>query len=288
MAGMCHLLGAAGIVLAGNGEGGRPMRERTMKGAWLAASALCTALLLACAGENAVQTFHAQTHQSEAAQPQERGALAGCVIALDAGHGGYDGGAVGRVSGTPEKGLNLDVARRLAAILEAQGAQVVMTRTDDYALCDEHPPIRKKLQDMQRRAAIIEQSGAQMVLSIHMNEYAGRSQSGPQVFYREGCPAGRLLAGAIQEAMNETLAPKKKRSALGGDYYILTLGRPSVLVECGFLSNAGEEALLLTADYRQRVAQAIAQGIWAWANLPEEKPEALPAVERGGEAAAET
>ena len=247
------------------------MRERTMKGAWLAASALCTALLLACAGENAVQTFHAQTRQSEAARPQERGALAGCVIALDAGHGGYDGGAVGRVSGTPEKGLNLDVARRLAAILEAQGAQVVMTRTD-----------------MQCRAAIIEQSGAQMVLSIHMNEYAGRSQSGPQVFYREGCPAGRLLAGAIQEAMNETLAPKKKRSALGGDYYILTLGRPSVLVECGFLSNAGEEALLLTADYRQRVAQAIARGIWAWANLPEEKPEALPAVERGDEAEAET
>lgn len=264
------------------------MRERTMKGAWLAASALCTVLLLACAGENAVQTFHAQTRQSEAARPQERGALAGCVIALDAGHGGYDGGAVGRVSGTPEKGLNLDVARRLAAILEAQGAQIVMTRTDDYALCDEHPPIRKKLQDMQRRAAIIEQSGAQMVLSIHMNEYAGRSQSGPQVFYREGCPAGRLLAGAIQEAMNETLAPKKKRSALGGDYYILTLGRPSVLVECGFLSNADEEALLLTADYRQRVAQAIARGIWAWANLPEEKPEALPAVERGGEAEAET
>lgn len=186
------------------------MRERTMKGAWLAASALCTALLLACAGENAVQTFHAQTRQSEAARPQERGALAGCVIALDAGHGGYDGGVVGRVSGTPEKGLNLDVARRLAAILEAQGAQIVMTRTDDYALCDEHPPIRKKLQDMQRRAAIIEQSGAQMVLSIHMNEYAGRSQSGPQVFYREGCPAGRLLAGAIQEAMNETLAPKKE------------------------------------------------------------------------------
>ena len=65
------------------------MRERTMKGAWLAASALCTALLLACAGENAVQTFHAQTRQSEAARPQERGALAGCVIALDAGHGGW-------------------------------------------------------------------------------------------------------------------------------------------------------------------------------------------------------
>lgn len=131
-------------------------------------------------------------------------------------------------------------------------------------------------------------AGAQMVLSIHMNEYAGRNQSGPQAFYREGCPAGRLLAGAIQGAMNEKLSPKKTRTALGGDYYILTLGVPSVLVECGFLSNAKEEALLLTEDYRQRVAQAIASGVLAWANLPEEKPQALPAVDRSGEPHAET
>lgn len=92
------------------------------------------------------------------------------------GHGGYDGGAVGRVSGIPEKGLNLDVAQKLRMLLENQGARVIMTRTDDYALCDENPTIRKKLQDMQRRAAIITEGGAQMVLSIHMNEYAGRSR----------------------------------------------------------------------------------------------------------------
>ena len=96
------------------------------------------------------------------------------------------------------------------------------------------------------------------------------------------------LAGAIQDAMNEKLSPKKTRTALGGDYYILTLGVPSVLVECGFLSNAKEEALLLTEDYRQRVAQAIASGVLAWANLPEEKPQALPAVDRSGEPHAET
>ena len=264
------------------------MRGRRIKVALLSASALCTALLFACAGENAVQTFRAAQQAEETACAEKSGPLSGYVIALDAGHGGYDGGAVGRVSGTPEKGLNLDVARRLEELLAAQGARVVMTRTDDYALCDEDPPIRKKLQDMQRRAAIIEQGGAQVVLSIHMNEYAGRSQSGPQVFYREGCPAGRLLAGAIQEAMNENLSPKKTRAALGGDYYILTLGRPSVLVECGFLSNAKEEAMLLTEDYRQQVAQAIADGVLAWAKLPEEKPEALPAVDRSGEARAET
>ena len=264
------------------------MQGRAVKWAWLTASALCTALLFACAGENAVQTFRAQQRTEEAAGVEESGQLSGYVIALDAGHGGYDGGAVGRVSGTAEKGLNLDVAQRLKAILEAQGARVVMTRTDDYALCDEDPPIRKKLQDMQRRAAIIESGGAQMVLSIHMNEYAGRSQSGPQVFYREGCPSGRLLAGAVQEAMNEQLEPPKKRTALGGDYYILTLGLPSVLVECGFLSNAKEERKLLDEEYRGRIAQSVAAGVLAWQSLGQEKPEPLPAVDRSGEPHDET
>ena len=95
------------------------MRGRAVKWAWLTASALCTALLFACAGENAVQTFRAQQRTEEAAGVEESRQLSGYVIALDAGHGGYDGGAVGRVSGTAEKGLNLDVAQRLKAILEA-------------------------------------------------------------------------------------------------------------------------------------------------------------------------
>lgn len=276
MARACHLLGTVSIFVAEVGRGGRPCGGERLNGRGLTASALCTALLFACAGENAVQTFRAQQRTEEAAGVEESGQLSGYVIALDAGHGGYDGGAVGRVSGTAEKGLNLDVAQRLKAILEAQGARVVMTRTDDNALCDEDPPIRKKLQDMQRRAAIIE-SGRRADGAFHSYErIRGAKPERAPAFYREGCPAGRLLAGAIQGAMNEKLSPKKTRTALGGDYYILTLGVPSVLVECGFLSNAKEEALLLTEDYRQRVAQAIASGVLAWANLPEEKPQALP------------
>lgn len=259
---------------------------RVMTMSLLSLTGLCTAMLFACAGGNAVQTFSNRT-AAKAAQPADR-PLTGMVIAIDAGHGGYDGGAVGRVSGIPEKGLNLDVAQKLRMLLENQGARVIMTRTDDYALCDENPTIRKKLQDMQRRAAIITEGGAQMVLSIHMNEYAGRSQSGPQVFYREGCPSGRLLAGAVQEAMNEQLEPPKKRTALGGDYYILTLGLPSVLVECGFLSNAKEERKLLDEEYRGQVAQAVAAGVLAWQSLGQEKPEPLPAVDRSGEPHDET
>lgn len=254
-------------------------RARLVKRLLLAASALCTSALFLCAGGNAVSAFTAQeTPMRETSAPA--GVLTGLTIALDPGHGGYDGGAVGRVSGTPEKTLNLDVALRAQRLLTAQGAQVLLTRTDDYALCDDDPPIRKKLQDMQRRAALIEAADCDLVLSIHMNEYAGRGESGPQVFYREGCPAGRLLAGAMQEAMIDVLAPKTRREALGGDYYILTLGVPSALVECGFLSNREEEAMLLDAAYREQVARAIAQGVCAWAGLDGEKPAPLEKVIR--------
>ena len=144
-----------------------------------------------------MQTFRAQHADGTKLRgvAGKRGTLSGYVIALDAGHGGYDGGAVGRVSGTPEKGLNLDVAQRLEAILEAQGAQVVMTRTDDYALCDEASADSQKASGHAAPRGDHRKGGAQMVLSIHMNEYAGRNQSGPQAFYREGCPAGAAFGG---------------------------------------------------------------------------------------------
>ena len=250
-------------------------------GMLLGVTALCSLALCCAAGTSAVQAFARRPAGVQATAVP--GKLHGLTIAVDAGHGGYDGGAVGRVSGVPEKGLNLDVAQRLEMLLREHGADVVMTRTGDYALCDADPPIRKKLQDMQRRAEIIRLNDADMVLSIHMNEYAGRSESGPQVFYREGCPAGRLLAGAVQEAMVRELKPDKERDALGGDYYILTLGVPSVLVECGFLSNREEEARLMQAQYRQEVAGAIAQGVLDWQAVSMNKPEPLEAVDRSGE-----
>jgi len=263
----------------------RKDRVKLMRGLLLTVTTLCSAALFYAAGDSAVKTFAG--HGQAAAVQRQPGPLAGLTVAVDAGHGGYDGGAVGRVSGVPEKGLNLDVAQRVEKLLLDLDADVVMTRTGDYALCDENPPIRKKLQDMQRRAEIIYINEADLVLSIHMNEYAGRSESGPQVFYREGCLAGRLLAGAIQEAMVSGLHPRKERPALGGDYYILTLGVPSVLIECGFLSNKAEEALLMQETYRQQVAESIVQGVVLWKNLQIEKPQPLPAQDRSDEPTAE-
>ena len=185
------------------------------------------------------------------------GPLRGLTLCLDAGHGGYDGGAFGRDSGTPEKSLNLDVALRLQALLEQRGARVVMTRTEDVALAEEGP--QRKRRDLQLR--VDRAQGADAFLSIHMNEYRARSQAGPQVFYRAGQEQSRLLAGAVQAALIRELRPARERSALAGDYFILSLDLPSVLVECGFLSNPDEEALLLTNAYQEQIARAIRDGI---------------------------
>ena len=222
----------------------------------MAAAAVLIAFAVAAGQEHTVPT-------QGAALP-----LDGMVILVDPGHGGYDGGACG-ASGVWEKTINLQTARHVADELRALGAEVVMTRTEDVDLCSEPRPaeLTKKRQDMIARVDMARACGADMVLSIHMNYYRDRSQSGPQVFYREGCDSGRLLAGCMQQSLIDGLAPKKQRAALAGDYFILQLDVPSVLIECGFLSNPAEEKLLLDGGYQQRTAQAVAEGVKAYVTL---------------------
>ena len=115
------------------------------------------------------------------------GSLTGRTILVDPGHGGYDGGARCRDSGVWEKEVNLAVALAVEKSLTQRGATVLMTRRTDTDLCDDttRPAnVTKKRQDMQCRVNMAVQGQADMVLSIHMNEYRVRSESGPQVFYR--------------------------------------------------------------------------------------------------------
>ncbi|MBQ8655309.1 MAG: N-acetylmuramoyl-L-alanine amidase [Clostridia bacterium] len=241
--------------------------ERKLRG-------LVGALLVIGAGMTAAAFFipGQQADPSPALQAESTAPplpLSGWTILVDAGHGGYDGGARARDSGMWEKHLNLAVARETEKTLAARGARVIMTRREDEDLCEEPRPaaLTKKRQDMLNRVELAVQSSADMVLSIHMNEYRDRSQSGPQVFYRKGSEAGRLLAGAMQEALIHGLSPKKQRSALPGDYFILQLEVPSVLIECGFISNPAEEKLLLSPDYQAQLAEAIADGAESYVTL---------------------
>lgn len=189
--------------------------------------------------------------------------LTGWTILIDPGHGGYDGGARARDSGIWEKVINLDVALQVEKSLIECGAAVIMTRREDADLCTEDRPAAqtKKRQDMLARVEMAVSAKVDMVLSIHMNEYRARGESGPQVFYRQGSDSGRLLAGCMQEALIEHLKPRKERAAMAGDYFILQLDVPSVLVECGFISNPDEERMLLSDDYQARLGEAVAAGV---------------------------
>ena len=183
------------------------------------------------------------------------GPLTGVTICVDPGHGGYDGGARGQASGALEKDVNLAVALCLRQELQDAGAQVILTRDTDTALAEEGA--QRKRRDLQYRVDAARE--ARLFLSIHMNEYRTRAESGPQVFYRAGQEDSRLLAGALQAQLIAGLRPARERSAHTGEYYLLDI--PAVLVECGFLSNAAEEAKLLDAGYQQQVAQAICAGV---------------------------
>ena len=231
-------------------------------------ASMSAAMLVLLGGLLALSAWRGRPGSLPASSP-DPGPLAGMVILVDAGHGGYDGGARCRDSGIWEKALNLAVALKTEQALTRHGATVIMTRRTDTDLCTEDRPasLTKKRQDMQRRVALARDNRADMVLSIHMNEYRVRAESGPQVFYREGCAPGRLLAGSMQEALVTRLQPSKQRSALPGDYFILQLDVPSVLIECGFISNPAEEKMLLTKEYQRRLAQAIATGVEEFVKL---------------------
>lgn len=188
--------------------------------------------------------------------------LSGLTVALDPGHGGYDGGARAVESGLWEKAITLQMALSIEEELTAQGAQVVLTRREDICLAEGDTATRaRKRQDLQRRMDIADEAGADVFLSIHMNEYRSRREQGPQVFWQRGGQAGQLLAQTLQSALIRELNPPRQRQALAGDYYVLRGPLPSALVECGFISNAQEEKLLLSSEYQHRFGQALAAGL---------------------------
>lgn len=204
-----------------------------------------------------------QTSESDDPTGSENaGSGAKGTIVLDPGHGGSDPGMVG-VSGISEKVLNLVYAKKLAALLEADGYRVVLTRTTEDGLYDADEP-NKKAQDMQRRCALIEQEQPLLTVSIHQNSYpADASVRGPQVFYYQHSAEGQKLAVLIQDCMNEQLEIVRPRvQKANSSYYILKRSAgTTALVEFGFLTNPQEEALLQDEDYQDRAVRAVRDGI---------------------------
>lgn len=186
------------------------------------------------------------------------------LIVLDAGHGGFDPGKVG-TAGTEEKDINLAIAKKAKKILEDSGYTVIMTREEDVALCTGNEK-NKKMTDLRERVSIIEKADPAVAVSIHQNSFSAGTK-GAQVFYYSTSgneeTEGKKLAGILQNTIRDVVGDDNKRVEKGnGSYYMLkNITCPFAIVECGFLSNPAEEALLCEENYQQKMAEGICEGI---------------------------
>lgn len=184
------------------------------------------------------------------------------TIVIDAGHGGIDNGCEG-YSGTKESEINLEYAKTLKEYCKQFGYKVVMTRTNQNGLYSQFSSNKKK-DDMKQRKKIIEQAKPDIVVSIHMNSFRAESSRGAQVFYNIDNQNSKNLADCIQQQFVKTLV-KPRKTSQAGDYYIVNCTKyPSVIAECGFISNPEEENLLLDNNYKDKVCYSILCGIVAY------------------------
>lgn len=182
------------------------------------------------------------------------------TVVIDAGHGGSDPGSIGYKTKVHEDELNLKMSKLLKQKLEKAGINVVMTREDNNALI-EGSGKKWKRKDMEARRELIIKTRPNMVISLHQNSYTNHSLRGAQVFYDKKSEISKQIAESIQEQFKIGL-DKSIKAPSPGDYFMLKCSTaPSVIVECGFLSNAEEEKLLQTDSYQEKIIDAIYKGI---------------------------
>lgn len=183
------------------------------------------------------------------------------TIVIDAGHGGNDPGKIG-INKANEKDINLTIAKELCKLLEENDIHVVMTREEDKGLYSENSN-SKKVEDMRNRCAIIDEADPVCTISIHQNSYQDADIRGAQVFYYEHSQEGEKIGECLQDSLVKGLDKSNHRKAKANDtYYLLRkTKKPTVIVECGFLSNWEEAEMLVTKKYQKKVAESICSGI---------------------------
>lgn len=177
------------------------------------------------------------------------------TVIIDPGHGGGDPGKVG-VNDALEKDINLSIAGKIKVLLEKEGIKVVMTRDDENGLAN------TKVEDLKKRVSLINETKPALAVSVHQNSYQQESVNGAQVFYFEHSDEGKAAALVMQEAL-KSADPENTRQAKGNSsYYLLKKTEiPTIIVECGFLSNEEEAAALVTEEFQAKMAEAVCDGI---------------------------
>ena len=192
------------------------------------------------------------------------------VLVVDAGHGGFDGGAVG-ANGTSEQDINLSISRSVQALSGFFGYPAAMTRPDEQALdYQQGRSVREnKVADIKARERITNEVKNPIFLSIHLNKFEDPKYFGAQVFYSKNNEQSQTLAEKMQETLifgiqNDNI--RRAKPAAAGIYLMKKLQCPAIIVECGFLSNPQEEQLLCEAGYHKRLAVCIFHGYQTYLN----------------------
>lgn len=212
---------------------------------------------------------------TEHALPTAAAASTKPVIVLDAGHGGLDSGAVG-ATGVLEKDVNLSIVLALRDMFEMSGFEVVLTRDEDISIYD--PGIEgirnQKLNDMDNRLEIIQKYPDSIFLCIHQNNFTDPKYFGGQMFYNNNNPQNRTLAQIMQNKFAQLQPGNGREIKLTGEELFLLKSNknPSLMIECGFLSNPEEEQKLSTWEYQQKVAFTIYGGVMEFIDATTEKP----------------
>lgn len=184
------------------------------------------------------------------------------IMIIDPGHGGIDGGATS-CSGVLESGLNLEIALRLNDLLRFLGYETLMVRTTDTSIHTQGNTIAaQKVSDLKERVALVNRTENALLISIHQNAFPESKYSGAQVFYAND-HFSKSLSDRLQSDFRAYLNPGSKRQSKPstGIYLMQNICRSGVLIECGFLSNPQEEALLRTAQYQKKICCIIASGV---------------------------
>lgn len=187
------------------------------------------------------------------------------IIILDAGHGGMDGGCTS-INGDVEKGINLNILLSLRDMLRISGYDVEVTRDTDRSIHDKgiEGIANQKSSDMDNRLALFNKYENAVCISIHQNQFTDSKYSGAQMFYSGSNNQNERLAGIMQNKFTELLQPENKREIklCGKELFLCYFSEnPTVMVECGFLSNPDEASLLVTEEYQHKVAFTIYSGL---------------------------
>ena len=211
-------------------------------------------------GETVETTPSVTTPSSTTTEPVFTPGLKGKIIALDAGHGGSDSGAIGP-TGVTEKGVTLRVAKALQKLLQAEGATVLMTRTTDTEVSPKKANA-SDVEELQARCDVGNDGNADIFISMHMDSFTNSTPSGTTgYYYTKGSKASQRMARYVSEGVVTALGTGNRGTKSCNFYVVKHTDMPATLVEMAFISNDKEEKLMNSEAGINRAAEGILNGL---------------------------